>query len=54
MKYLLPVNNTSVIAKRIGDTKETAEPCNIPEVARQESFERNTSEGTVGKTHVFK
>jgi hypothetical protein len=26
MKYLLPVNKTSLIAKRIGDIKETAEP----------------------------
>ena len=56
MKYLLPVNITSVIAKRTGGTKETAEPCSIPRVARQESFGRNrpTSGGTIGKRHVFK
>jgi len=54
MKYILPVNKTSVIAKRLGDTKETAEPCNIPGVAKQENFGRNTSVGTVGKRHAFK
>jgi hypothetical protein len=54
MTYLLPVKKTSVIAKRTGDTKETAESCNIPEVVRQESFRRKTSGGTAGKRHVFK
>jgi len=54
MTYLLPVNKTSVIAKRTGDTKETAQLCNIPAVAIQESFGRNTSGGTVGKRCVFK
>ena len=54
MKYLLPVNKTSVIANRIGDTKETAEPYNIPGVARWEIFGRYTSGGTVGKRHAFK
>ena len=48
MKYLLPVNKTSVIANKIGQTKGTAEPCNIPGVARQESFGRRTPKGTVG------
>jgi len=54
MKCLLPVNETSVIANIIGDTKETTEPCNIPGVARQESFGRYTSGGNIGKRHVFK
>jgi len=52
MKYLLPLNKTSVIANRIGQTKGTAEPCNIPGEARQESCGRSTSEGTVGKRHA--
>jgi len=52
MKYLLPLNKTSVIANRIGQTKGTAEPCNIPGVARQGSFGRRTSEGTIGKRHA--
>jgi len=52
MKYLLPVNKTSVIAKRIGDTKETAEPCSIPGVGRQESFGIYTSGDTVDKRHA--
>ena len=48
MKSLLPLNETSVIANRIGQTKGTAEPCNIPGVARQGSFGRRTPKGTVG------
>jgi len=52
MKYLLLLNKTSVVANRIGQTKGTAEPCNIPRVARQESFGRCTSEGSVIKRHA--
>jgi hypothetical protein len=53
MKYLLLLNKTSVIAKRIGQTKRTAKPSNISVVSRQESFGRCTSEGTVGKRHAY-
>jgi len=34
-----------MIANRTGQTKGTAEQCNIPGVSRQESFGRCTSEG---------
>jgi len=43
-----------MIANRIGQTKGTAEPCNIPRVAREKSFGRCTSKGTVGKRHASK
>jgi len=52
MKYLLPLNKTSAIANRIGQTKETVEPSNISGVARQENFGRCTAEGTVIKRHA--
>jgi len=42
-----------VIAYRIGQTKGTAKPSNISGMARQESFGRCTSEGTVGKRHAY-